>query len=236
VAGWRIFARVSERAGNAPAVVLVHGLSMSSSYMVPLALHLAPSFRVYAPDLPGFGRSQKPPRALGIPQLADVLRAWINDAGIRRAIVVGNSVGCQVMVELAGIRPDLMDAAVLLGPTMDATAPHWSAHVWRLLKDQMHERPSLIALEFSGFFGNGPRLTLETFRKALRHDMLGRGSQITAPAVIMRGEHDHLVSRRWVHMLADRMPGARVVEVPGAGHALNHNSPQAVGAVVRNLL
>jgi pimeloyl-ACP methyl ester carboxylesterase len=56
VNGRRMHARVGGRVG-APAVVLLHGLGVSSRYMLPLARELAPHFRVYAVDLPGFGRS-----------------------------------------------------------------------------------------------------------------------------------------------------------------------------------
>lgn len=44
-----------------PAVVLVHGLVVSSRYMVPTLKRLARDYRVYAPDLPGFGESEKLP-------------------------------------------------------------------------------------------------------------------------------------------------------------------------------
>ncbi|HYO82090.1 MAG TPA: alpha/beta fold hydrolase [Bryobacteraceae bacterium] len=59
VDGYRIFARVSERMQSAgvPPVVLVHGLGVSSRYMVPLACSLARHFPVYSPDLPGFGEA-----------------------------------------------------------------------------------------------------------------------------------------------------------------------------------
>lgn len=45
-------------------VVLVHGLMASSRYMAPIARHLAQDFQVFAPDLPGFGKSDKPHRVL----------------------------------------------------------------------------------------------------------------------------------------------------------------------------
>ena len=50
--------RISETLvpANTPTVVLVHGLSVSSGYMVPTVLRLAPYYQVYAPDLPGFGK------------------------------------------------------------------------------------------------------------------------------------------------------------------------------------
>ncbi len=95
-------------AGRAP-VVLVHGLGVSSRYMRPLARHLATDFRVHAPDLPGFGRSDKPRRVLSIPELADRLAAWMEAAGPRRASLVGNSLGCEILVELALRHPERVE-------------------------------------------------------------------------------------------------------------------------------
>src|SRR3712207_6887962 len=54
---------------------------------------------VHIPDLPGFGRSTKPPKVLTIPDLADALAAWMAEAGLGRAALVGNSLGCQIRSE-----------------------------------------------------------------------------------------------------------------------------------------
>ena len=63
VNGLPMHARLCVNSGleSCPAVVLVHGLVVSSRYMLPVAEQLAPYYRVYAPDLPGFGKSAKPP-------------------------------------------------------------------------------------------------------------------------------------------------------------------------------
>jgi pimeloyl-ACP methyl ester carboxylesterase len=53
--------------GDLPAVVLVHGMVVSSRYMAPLASHLAPYARVHAIDLPGYGMSHKPESILNLP-------------------------------------------------------------------------------------------------------------------------------------------------------------------------
>ena len=57
-------------------VVLVHGLGVSRRYMVPIARHLAPDLQVFAPDLPGFGWSDKPGHALTIRQLRVLRAEW----------------------------------------------------------------------------------------------------------------------------------------------------------------
>jgi 2-hydroxy-6-oxonona-2,4-dienedioate hydrolase len=54
---------------------------------------------LYAPDLPGFGRSSKPRKVLEMVELADALAAWMARIGLPRAAMIGNSMGCQVIVE-----------------------------------------------------------------------------------------------------------------------------------------
>src|ERR1051326_6911199 len=69
--GVSMHARLSEIPvpASAPTVILVHGLAVSSGYMVPTALCLAPYYHVCAPDLPGFGKSAKPSYILNVPEL-----------------------------------------------------------------------------------------------------------------------------------------------------------------------
>lgn len=86
---------------------------------MPLARELAPYFQVWIPDLPGFGKSARTPRALDVAQLAQALAAWIEVVGHRRPIVIGQSFGCQVVTALAATAPELVERVVLSGPTLD---------------------------------------------------------------------------------------------------------------------
>src|SRR5687767_4279109 len=95
--------------------VLVHGLGVSSRYMIPLAQVLAKQNAVYAPDLPGHGRSDRPPRVLNVRELASALCGWLDTVRVGRAVFVGNSMGAQILVELGDIAPERIKAAVLLG-------------------------------------------------------------------------------------------------------------------------
>src|SRR5215210_8708098 len=84
VAGTRMHVRVSVAAGDGPAVVLVHGLVVSARYMIPAMKQLALRHRVYAPDLPGFGKSGKPAHVPGVPGLSDALARWMRKLGLER--------------------------------------------------------------------------------------------------------------------------------------------------------
>jgi 2-hydroxy-6-oxonona-2,4-dienedioate hydrolase len=96
-------------------VVLVHGLIVSGRYMVPTAELLAAHYRVFVPDLPSFGKSEKPPRTLDVAGLSDSLAAWMGEVGLIRAALVGNPFGCQIIVELAVRHPERVERAVLQG-------------------------------------------------------------------------------------------------------------------------
>lgn len=237
VDGLRMHARVGLGAappGRVP-VVLVHGLGVSSAYMVPVAELLASDFPVYAPDLPGFGRSEKPEETLDIPGLARALEGWAAAAGVGRAAFLANSLGCQVVVELAARRPDLVEKAVLVGPTCDPCLRRPRV-VLDLLKDAVHEKPSLLPLHMADDVRAGPRRILRTFRHALRHPMRLRLRAVRAPVLVVRGDGDPLVSRRWAREVATRLPDGRLVEIPDAPHAVNYSSPEPLAEVVRTFL
>src|SRR4051812_4087636 len=98
-------------------VILIPGLGVSADYMLPTLIALAGDFIVWAPELPGFGKSDKPSHVLSIPELADVVARWAAVTNIGGAVFLGNSLGCQVIIDLAVRYPSLVEAAILVGPT-----------------------------------------------------------------------------------------------------------------------
>ncbi|HEV2734078.1 MAG TPA: alpha/beta fold hydrolase, partial [Longimicrobiaceae bacterium] len=115
VGRWRMRFR---QAGEGPPIVLVHGLGVSADYWYrngpPLA---AAGFRVLAPDLPGFGRTETPDGALSVPEQAAALRAWAETMGLGPAVYVGHSLSCQSALELAVGAPGSVRGLVLASPT-----------------------------------------------------------------------------------------------------------------------
>jgi 2-hydroxy-6-oxonona-2,4-dienedioate hydrolase len=109
----------SEPAHAEPSFILVHGYVISSSYFVPTAELLAPRYPTYALDMPGFGWSAKPRRALSVPELADAVVEAQAALGHAHSVFVGNSFGCQVVADIAARHPKRVSAAVLTGPTFE---------------------------------------------------------------------------------------------------------------------
>lgn len=221
---------------GAPEVVLVHGLVVSSRYMVPTAARLAPDCRVYAPDLPGFGRSAAPPHALDIPGLADALAGWMRALGLGRVALVGNSLGCQVIVELALRYPEHVERLVLTGPTMDRRGRTVLEQARRLLLDVPRERLSLLAPWMRDYFSAGARRTLRTFWYGLTDPVEAKLPRVQVPALVVRGERDPIVPQAWAEEVARLLPMGRLVVIQSAGHNPMWDCPAAFNRVVLDFL
>jgi pimeloyl-ACP methyl ester carboxylesterase len=101
--------------GRGSPVLFIHGLG-SSGYM-EWRFNLeatADRHRVFAPDLPGFGRSEKPRARYGIPYFTRFIERYMEERGLRSAVVVGASLGGRIALELALESPRLVRKLVLV--------------------------------------------------------------------------------------------------------------------------
>jgi 2-hydroxy-6-oxonona-2,4-dienedioate hydrolase len=238
VAGGLVHARAALRAPvPAPTVVvLVHGLVIASAYMVPTAERLAPFCHVYVPDLPGYGKSYKPPITLTLPRLADALAEWLDALAIAKAHLVGNSFGCQIIAEFALRYPRKIDRLILQGPTMDPEARSLYRQLMRLAINSRREQPSLGRITFVDYAAAGLRRAAATVQMALRDRIEDKLPLIDAPTLIVRGEKDAVVPQRWAERAAALLPRGELHVIPGAAHTLNYSAPEKFAPIIRSFL
>ncbi|MFL5734755.1 MAG: alpha/beta fold hydrolase, partial [Chloroflexia bacterium] len=231
VGGRRMHARVSE-GGGLPPVVLVHGLGVSSRYMVPTALRMAPYCSVYAVDLPGFGKSAHPPHALDVPRMADALDAWMAAVGLAGAAFIGNSMGCQAIVDLAVRYPHRVERAVLVGPTFDRKSrASLVVLLLRVLRDGRWEPKLLSPIVIYDYLSAGLIRIAITLRYGLRDRIEEKLPLVKAPMLVVRGEHDAVVPLNWARQVARLLPSGRLVVIRGASHAINFSAPEKLARV-----
>jgi 2-hydroxy-6-oxonona-2,4-dienedioate hydrolase len=230
VDGLRMFARVATRPlpAELPPVVMVHGLAMSSWYLQPLAQRLAPISRVYVPDLPGFGRSEKPPHVLTIAEMSDTLVGWMRAVGLERAVILGHSLGCQVAARFAARYPEMTQGAILVSPTMDPDIS-WPTFLLRGLCDLAYEPDVIVRLMAYGSVHATPWRILRTLQHALDDQCETIYPAIQAPTLVVRGERDPVSSQRWAERVASMSPQRRPLRLlPGRTHSVNVNAPRAL--------
>lgn len=223
--GLRIYSRTSEKPvpGRLP-VVLVHGYGVSSRYLVPIARRLAAERSVYLPDLPGHGRSEDPGWTLTVPELASVLYEWMDAIGLDRVVLLGNSMGCQIAIELAVRHPERIDRLILIGPTVDPEARTFWRQLPRFLRTAFVERPSLLFWVTWDYLRAGPSRIVREMDIAFADRIEDKLGQVSMPSLVLRGERDAIVPQRWAEEVARGLGAGRVEVIQGAGHALNYSA------------
>lgn len=235
VDGYRLHAAASGGTGR-PVVVLVHGQGVSHRYLGPLARRLSHGARVVALDLPGFGLSPCDRTDLDVPDLAEAFAAWVQEAGLAGAVVVGHSTGCQVVVEAALRHPGLLGRLVLAGPTVDRRARTWAQQAGRLLADLALERPDLLLVLARDYARCGVRRYRQTFDHMLADRVEDKVGRLLQPVLLVRGSLDPVSPRAWNLLLLSRLVDGRLVELPWGGHNAGWSRPSAMARAVQQVV
>ena len=241
VGGIPIHARVSTRTfgDGRTRLVFVHGLGVSVRYLEPTMLRLAPEHLVAGLDLPGFGRSGTPPNALDTVALGKTLAAWLDVRGIGPAIFIGNSYGCQVIVELAFQDPSRVIGLVLNAPTMDPAHRSIFGQLWRVLLDIPFEPWRLGMIVALDYLRARPFRLLATLRHALADHIEEKLPDIVAPTIVVCGALDPVVTVAWaaeasrlVGISSRGAAGSTLSVVPTAAHALPYDDPMIFATLI----
>ncbi len=219
--GIDVHARAWTGQGTGTPIVLLHGLSLSSRYLIPLGRRLtALGHDVIAPDLPGFGRSRRDPRLRwpagpNVTEQAEHLLAWMDARRIDRAVLFGNSVGVQVAVELAARHPDRVERLVLEGPPPDPQYRKAGKQYRRVMRNMPYEAPSLNAVYQVEYASAGIPRMVQQLRRTVDDPIEQRLPQVVAPTLVVRGRYDQVVSQQWAEEFAGLLPAGRLAVVEG---------------------
>jgi pimeloyl-ACP methyl ester carboxylesterase len=221
-----------------PALVLVPGLGVSHRYLMPFARHMAVEYghRCYALDLPGFGTWRKQERPLTVVEQAERVAEWLEREGLTRAALLGNSLGCEVIVHLAVRHPERVACLVLTSPTIDPRGRTALQTVWRLLCDVPREPPRIMPIVAQDWLATGPLWMARGLAAMLRDPIEELLPLVQCPALVVRGERDAIVPGRWAQAAGELLPQGRLAEVPGAIHAVPFDTPQALADLVHSFL
>lgn len=143
VNGQEVYSVVSERNTDRLPIVMIHGALVSHVYFMPTAAILAKSYPILVPDLPGHGESSKPNHALPVTKQARTLRRWLKKLGIEKAVIMANSYGCEIAVELALEFPEIVERLILVSPSADPHEPNLFRQFVRLVTDGFYEHPTM---------------------------------------------------------------------------------------------
>jgi 3-oxoadipate enol-lactonase len=234
-----------DREGHGPPLLLMHGAEASRQMFAALVPHLARHFTVLAYDQRDCGETQGPERSSTLADLAHDARCFIEALGLARVHVFGSSFGGRVAQALALLHPASVDRLVLgstwplpdayeeacpdaarlgeLRRGLPATAEALAA--WFFPEPFLEQRPELRRV-FAGARPASARSArrMETALTAIDH----QAGHIAAPTLLLAGELDRVVPPGVTLAMADLIPGAQAVLLPGIGHVTAMQAPEAL--------
>jgi len=241
--------------GSGDPMILVHGWTGSSydwNRLIPL---LSQQYRVAAPDLPGFGLSNKPRIDYSIDAYTALISSFADALGMDRFHLAGNSMGGHISAAFALRHParvkslTLVDSAgVSEGAPWIFKAGRWPGLVYLLLRftplfvfniyyrraGPYHDSSFLTPEDIKGHYhsyGNAEgAYAAARCLKNIIHDPAAqlddRLGEIKVPTLVVWGEFDPMLSKRMGRAMQSRIPDADMAVIPGAGHCPQEEKPE----------
>ncbi len=233
VGGTTVHCRRSPGEDGVP-VVHVHGFAISGEYLMPTARVLARRWVNVVPDLPGYGRSERRDHVLDIPALAEALMSVLDALRIDKAVLLGNSMGCPVALEVAHAVPERVHRLVLVSPAGGRHNQPLARALGQLGRDMFRESPRMLPLAFPDYVRFGPINGLRLFHELTRYPSLERLVHTPVPTLAVLGVRDPLIpSRDRVREVAGLAAGQLAVAViEKAAHAVNFSHPAELAGTV----
>ena len=216
------------REKTGPDFVLVHGIGVSARSYGPTAAALTEHGDVYLLDLPGYGRSPRPDRDMGIADHARIVGRFLTDTDLAHPVVVGHSMGTQVVAQLAASFPDEVDHIALIAPVMAPSARSIHAAAALLLRNGLREPPRVASEAVVDYlFRAGIPYMIQQTPHLLTTDLEELASQVAAKTLVICGRDDPIVPLEWARGLTDCFTLGWFATVPGP-HASMFAAPQLI--------
>jgi pimeloyl-ACP methyl ester carboxylesterase len=220
-----------------PVLLLIHGAA-GSHLDWPAQLRRFDPFGSCALDLPGHGRSPGPARSV-VNHYADDVLSLASELGLSELILVGHSMGGAIALDIA-LRLEKRVAALVLVATgarlrvndslltlvesdFKSAVDHIEAAAWG-----PDAEPELLRRASHLMLGGDPRTMAMDFAACDNFDVRSELNVIAIPTLVLVGSEDRLTPPKFSRYLADRISGAELNTITGAGHMLAMEQPEAV--------
>ena len=245
------------RAGSGPPLLLLHGGWSDGRAWTPQLDGLSDAFDVIAWDAPGCGGSDDPPEGTDLDGYADTVTGLMGALGLRRAHLGGLSAGSVLALGVYRRHAERVSSLVLAGAYAgwkgSLPPEEVAARVARIAAELERPADEWIDDHLPGFFAGevaadtvelvrtmmrevrpaGTRRMLAAFADADLRDVL---PSIDVPTLLLYGAEDVRAPRAVGEAMHGAIPGSRLVLVPGAGHDVALEAPEAFDAEIRRFL
>ena len=231
-------------------IIILHGWGLRGSTYHKLAELLGKKgYRVYAPDLPGFGDEPLGKSSMDLDDYVGFVSSYLKKRKVRKAGFIGHSFGGRVAIKFAVKFPDRVDLLILTG------APGIKHKLSFFRRVVMY-----VAVVFGELFGIRVLLPLkrvvrkglyfligewdyynagelrQTFKHIVSEALQGYLPLITTPTLLLWGESDRVIPVSNARKMKDLIPNAKLVTIKGVGHKLPYEHSSLFLSAIGDLL
>ena len=218
--------------GEGDTVVLMHGWGGQVASLKPVFDYLSKSYKVFALDFPGFGKSEPPPEPWGNEDYGKFVMKFFNAMGIKKANIIAHSFGGRIAIWLAANSPEMVNKLVLVDS--GGIKPRRTLKYYiKILIAKAGKR--ILLLPVFGKYGESLLNNLYrlvgskdyqqqtgimrgTLVKVVNEDLKWLLPKIMAPTLLIWGENDKDVPLYYAKIMEKEIKDVGLVILKGAGH------------------
>lgn len=249
----KIFVRTK---GYGEPIILIHGMFASSLCWINTIHELANSYKVYALDLPGWGKSDKPKVNYSIIYYTKLLNEFMRCLKIEQSIFIGHSVGGQIALNMAVENPKKVKKLILVnsGGILPSKLPK-SLLLFKvpligyLLSCWIMRKSAIKSMMLNVMFFNSQCVTEDVLSDALKSskyafsklmsnltDLRDRLSEIRIPTLIMWGEKDRSLPLDMKSLFNKLISNSVLEVIQEAGHYPQIEKPEVFNSIIQRFL
>ena len=238
--------------GKGLPLLFVHGFPLSREAWRRQAAALRASWRVLAPDLPGFGESEARTGPATMDAFAADLEGLLRHLAAGAVVLVGHSMGGYVALAFARLYPEMLRGLVLVGTRAGPDTPE-AAAARRATAAKVEAGGAGVVIDAMAPKMLSPANRDPGMARAVREFMAGASREgvigallgmaarpdatpglagIHVPVLVVTGQDDVLIPPAESEALAKAIPGARLGIIPGAGHLVAFERPEAFNGIL----
>jgi pimeloyl-ACP methyl ester carboxylesterase len=214
------------KAGRGPAVVLIHGGASDARDWIETMNALGSRYSFYAPDLIGYGQSEKRESGYYLSEFGDFLAGFIDTLKLDRPALVGHSLGGRFCLDVAIKHPEKVGKLVLIDTTglgkMSIYGNALQMFFWGLRKVLRQPQPYPNFLMKQG----------EKFHRSYDEDL----RRLTIPTLLVWKQYDPYLPASIARKAERLMPNAKLAVLEGYGHAPHKKDSEAFNKILVEFL
>lgn len=233
------------------SIVILHGWGLSGKTFAPLGQKLRRSgYRVFTPDLPGFGESKRPEHPLTLADYAKFLDEYLKKNHIQHPIFIGHSFGGRVSLKYNELYPKIIRALILSGTPGFTPIPKkklvlfialakigkllFSIPPLSLVQDAVRRWYYYVVGAKEFFRAEGAMR--ETFKRIVQEDLVSAMEAVNIPCLLLWGEYDIIVPVPIAGRMHQVIAGSELIVIPEADHGVPFKQPEIFSSYAERFL